>query len=226
MKSTATRYLHVALIFSALLFSGTAFSKENYQISLLRAAPGEMPELIESVKQRKTQLNGNMLIMRHSQGDHWDLMLLMPLAEGQFPQQHSYQSYVDFQHDFTATSDAQWSAIQKSSIEADLFHIEMFQAAHGLYDELLQQRVMENNYLLATERNANLIFETSFGSDVDVFTLGIYSDLLSFATTPDLAPERFEKAATDAGFKARSDIGFYLREFLVGHQDTLATQIK
>ena len=35
----------------------------------------------------------------------------------------------------------------------------------------------------------------------------------------------FEKAAVDAGFKSRSDIGLYLRQFLVSHQDTLATQV-
>jgi hypothetical protein len=85
---------------------------------------------------------------------------------------------------------------------------------------------MENNYLVATQRPANLIFETVFGSDVDLFTLGIYPNLAAFAAEPELAPEVFEKAATDAGFRSRSDIGFYLRQFLVGHHDTLATQIE
>ena len=80
--------------------------------------------------------------------------------------------------------------------------------------------------LQTTERKANLIFESSFSSDIDLFTRGIYTNLKSFATDPDLAQAIFEKAATDAGFKARSDIGFYLREFLAGHQDTLATQIE
>ena len=67
------------------------------------------------------------------------------------------------------------------------------------------------------------IFETQFGSDTDVFTIVFYKDLKAFATDPDLPEAVFEKAAIDAGFKSRNDIGFYLRQFLVGHQDTLAT---
>ena len=217
--------LLLALIFLSVLPTNLALAADNlYQVSLLRASPGDMPALIELAKEKKAELKGEMLIMRHSQGDHWDLMLLSPASDG-LPEQTSYQLKADFQHDFLATCKCDWKSVKRSSQGADLFHIEMFQAASGLYDKLLEQRNMENNYLVATQRNANLIFETKFGSDVDMFTLGIYKDLRSFATDPDLPSEVFEKAATDAGFKARSDIGFYLRRFLVGHQDTLASQV-
>lgn len=197
----------------------------HYHITLLRASIGTMPAMIDAVKERKSALDGEMLIMRHSQGDHWDLMLLAPASEA-FPDQANYQSQADFQHDFLATSDADWQTVKKMAEGANLFHVEMFQAASGLYDKLLEQRIMENNYLVATEREANLIFETRFGSDVDLFTLGIYQDMQAFAASPVLPPEAFEKAAVDAGFKARSDIGFYLRKFIIGHQDTLASQIE
>ena len=219
-------YGRIISTFVILLSVSIGAQAENlYQVSLLRASPGLMPELIEMVKQRKTQLKNEMIIMRHSQGDHWDLMLLAP-ANNELPESYSYQSKADFQHDFLASSDIAWDAIGKLAKDADLFHIEMFQAAKGLYPELLAQRHMENEYLEATQRQANIIFQTKFGSDTDLFTLGIYADMQAFAAEPDLAPEVFEKAAVDAGFKARSDIGFYLRRFLVGHQDTLASQIK
>ena len=217
--------LLLTLIFLSVLPTNLALAADNlYQVSLLRASPGAMPALIELTKASKAELKGEMLIMRHSQGDHWDLMLLSPASDG-LPEQTSYQSKADFQHDFLATCECDWNSVKEGSKGADLFHIEMFQAASGLYDKLLKQRNMENNYLVATQRNANLVFETKFGSDVDMFTLGIYKNLQSFATDPDLPSEVFEKAATDAGFKARSDIGFYLRRFLVGHQDTLASQV-
>lgn len=217
--------LLLTLIFLSVLPTNLALAADNlYQVSLLRASPGDMPALIELTKASKAELKGEMLIMRHSQGDHWDLMLLSPASDG-LPEQTSYQSKADFQHDFLATCECDWNSVKEGSKGADLFHIEMFQAASGLYDKLLEQRNMENNYLVATQRNANLVFETKFGSDVDMFTLGIYKNLQSFATDPDLPSEVFEKAATDAGFKARSDIGFYLRRFLVGHQDTLASQV-
>ena len=196
-----------------------------YRITLLRAHPGQMPELIEDVKQQKRKQNDDMVIMRHSQGDHWDLMLVSPTQKNPI-KSHSYNNRVDFQHDFLARSDIGWASFKTTSKDTGLFHIEMFQAAKGQYDALLKQRFMENDYLEATQRNGNLVFETVFGSDVDLFTIGFYPDLKAFATDPDLKPEVFEKAAKDAGFKSRGDIGFYLRQFLVGHQDTLATQVK
>ncbi|WP_147251033.1 hypothetical protein [Arenicella xantha] len=199
--------------------------QSQYVVTLLRAAPGKLPELIDIAKARKTASDGNMIIMRHSQGDHWDLMLLAPAPKAPSTTLE-YQALVDFQHDFLSRSQASWDQIQELAVDTGLFHIEMFQAARGQYAGLLKQRIMENDYLTATQRNANLIFETQFGSDVDIFTLGFHSDLTAFATDPKLPESVFEKAATDAGFKSRGDIGFYLREFLVGHQDTLATQVK
>ena len=216
------------LIFTLLnltIHSALASEASLYQVSLLRAAPGQLPALIEQAKARKVQLKQQMLIMRHSQGDHWDLMLLMP-ATHVLARPFSYQEKVDFQHDFLVTAAVDWPQIRAFADDAGLFHIEMFHAAKGAYAGLLHQRQMENNYLVATQRNANLVFETYFGSDVDMFTLGFYPDMQAFAAEPDLSDAVFEKAATDAGFKSRSDIGFYLRQFLVSHQDTLASQVK
>ncbi|MFT7526634.1 MAG: hypothetical protein ACI9LY_001785 [Arenicella sp.] len=178
--------LLLTLIFLLVLPTKLLLAADNlYQVSLLRASPGDMPALIELAKASKAELKGEMIIMRHSQGDHWDLMLLSAASDG-LPEQTSHQSKADFQHDFLATCECDWKAVKQSSKGAALFHIKMFQAASGLYDKLLEQRNMENNYLVATQRNANLIFETKFGSDVDIFTLAIYKDLPSFATDPDL----------------------------------------
>ncbi|NNC98543.1 MAG: hypothetical protein HKN85_00010 [Gammaproteobacteria bacterium] len=213
------------LILSALSFEVTSNEFNRYQVTLLRASPGQLPELIAEVKKQESRSRQDILVMRHSQGDHWDLMLLMP-AGAALSKPVNYQQLVDFQHDFLSTSEIDWPTLQKLSTNAGLFHVEMFHAAAGAYAGLLEQRKMENQYLEATQRKANLIFETYSGSDVDLFTLGIYTDLQAFAAEPALPDEVFEKAATDAGFKSRSDIGFYLRRFLVAHQDTLATQVK
>ena len=219
--------LLIILAISILSLHDIANAKDEnfYQVTLLRAHPGELPNLINKVKSVKTNLKGNMIIMRHSQGDHWDLMLLSR-APDNLAKPHSYQSLVDFQHDFLASSSTDWNKIQSLSAGTGLFHIEMFNAAKGKYQDLLKQREMENHYYHATNRQGNLIFETRFGSDVDIFTIGFYKDMQQFATDPDLPEEVFEKAAIDAGFKSRSDIGFYLRQFLVSHKDTLATQVR
>lgn len=218
--------LRTAVLFLAIAATGfQAQANTLYQVTLLRAHPGQLPSLIEDVKQEKKKQKGEMVIMRHSQGDHWDLMLLS-VAPNNPIANHSYADRVDFQHDFLASSDVDWQQVKELSADAGLFHIEMFQAARSQYEALLRQRFMENDYLVATQRRANVVFETVFGSDVDLFTVGFYADMQEFAAEPELDESVFEKAAKDAGFRSRSDIGFYLRRFLVAHQDTLATQVR
>ncbi len=206
------------------LFSFTVTASELYRITLLRAAPGNLPALIEQTKKYKHSVKGQLSIMRHSQGDQWDLMLFEPAGKNPL-QTQNFGDLADFQHSFLAESDTVWAQIKPQADVSNLFHIEMFHAVHGKSSELLKQRQMENKYLLATQRKANVIFKTTFGSDVDSFTIGYYKDLTAFAFMPDLPKEVFEKAATDAGFKARNDIGFYLRELILTHHDTLATRV-
>jgi len=214
------------IVFLLLLLVSTYCSSENYyQITLLRAAPGNLAQLINQAKEYKTQKKGNISIMRHSQGDHWDLMLLEPFKKNTYTS-IDFSSKADFQHEFIATSSVTWSEIKPMSDASGIFHIEMFHAVHGKSQELIKQRNMENKYLTLTKRRANIIFETSFGSDVDSFTIGYYKDMIAFASMPNLPSEVFSKAATDAGFKSRDDIGLYLRELILSHHDTIATQVE
>jgi len=64
----------------------------------------------------------------------------------------------------------------------------------------------------------------SAGSDVDVFTIGFHKDIEAFAAASDISDEDKEAAAIEAGFKARSDISFYLRTLISSHHDTLAVK--
>src|ERR1043166_4654646 len=54
-----------------------------YQAKLVQAAPGKLLELIELQKSRLIEYRNAgddlPLMMRHSQGDHWDLLLLIPM---------------------------------------------------------------------------------------------------------------------------------------------------
>src|SRR5438105_1403880 len=55
-----------------------------YRATLLRASPGRLLELIDLVKAHVPMLEaagaGQPLIMRHSQGDQWDLLILEPIG--------------------------------------------------------------------------------------------------------------------------------------------------
>src|SRR5882762_5659272 len=64
-----------------------------YKVSLVQAAPGKLLDLIDLYKARALELkqagDEAPLWMRHSQGDHWDLMVLFPVG--------SYSEY--YQHE-------------------------------------------------------------------------------------------------------------------------------
>lgn len=52
-----------------------------YRASLLQAAPGRLGDLIEHLRSHFPEDDpASPLILRHSQGDHWDLMILGPAA--------------------------------------------------------------------------------------------------------------------------------------------------
>ncbi len=230
------RALGLGLI--AAFSMATTVMADDYLVTQYRAAPGNFPALLGLYQQTDlTFYNGSSpILMRHSQGNHWDLMVLTklnPACEKQVPCQtmlesldHAAANLVDFEHRFTARSDTSWEMIREQNERAGLYHIEMFNAAAGKGEALLRQRHMENDYLAKTGQQTNVIFTVIMGSDVDAFTIGFHESLKTFAESPALPAEAFEKAARDAGFKNRADISFHLRELIVGHHDTLATKVK
>ena len=226
MKNLLTLLLLFTTLFFTALLSSPAYAAADdlYRITLLRATPGSLGPLLKETSQLRQRKKGDLVIMRHSQGDHWDLMLMDPA--GKTPATEMVLTTpIAFQHSFLATADHSWQHIRQSAEKNALYHIEMFHAVAGKKEELLGQRRMENAYYHATQRAGNVIFTTTFGSDVDSFTVGFYPDLAAFASMPDLPEAVFEKAATDAGFTSRSAIGLYLRELILSHHDTLATKV-
>ena len=222
-----------------------------YRTVLLRAAPGSLDALLDLYRARRpiyTQAGLEQpVLMRHSQGDQWDLMLLFPIAglveyfgddraarldaagtaaglpETDF--QDSLRALAVFREE-VFVSGPPLDALREREAGAGLFHIEMFVAVPGKYDELVEQRHMENAYYHATDRAGNLVFERLAGARWDVFTVGFYDDMQHFAADPDLPRQVLEQAAVDAGFESRSAIGTYLRELMHRHNDTLAVPVR
>ncbi len=222
-----------------------------YRIVLLRAAPGSLDALLDLYVSRRPVYDQarveQPVLMRHSQGDQWDLMAVFPignlsdyfgpdrvarmdraggsagLSESAF--QDSVRSLVAFREDvFVAGPSVQ--VLRAQAADAGLYHIEMFVAVAGRYDDLVEQRQMENGYYHATNRDGNLIFIRLAGARWDVITVGFYDDMQQFAADPDLPRDVLEKAAIDAGFESRSTIGTYLRELIHHHNDTLAVPVR
>jgi len=214
----------------------------TYRAHFLRAAPGHLTELIELYRDRIEVLvaagEAPPVFMRHSQGDQWDLMVLSPIgslteyfseARAERIDQTGFEARLRvitaWQEElFVAGPPADTLAARNT--EAGFYHVEVFRAVPGKYDELVRQREMENLYYHATERDGNLIFTRLAGSAWDCFTIGFYQNIEHFVATPDLLPEAFEQAAIDAGFESRGTIGAYLRTLIDEHHDTLANRVE
>ncbi|PHS28616.1 MAG: hypothetical protein COA84_00010 [Robiginitomaculum sp.] len=220
-----------------------------WMATTLRAAPGELKNLIEDLKVLEKQgfySHGDRiapLIMRHSQGDQWDLMLLEPIgsySEFFAPERLKSEARNTFESAETLGNFEARIAYKDELFAygpspdyvndyikgASFFHIEMFDALPAMDQKLLEQREMENAYLVATKRRGNLIFDGDMGTNVDSFTIGAYADLAAFAARPDLKEGASLKAARKAGFKDDNSIGFYLRTLIAAHHDTLANRVK
>ena len=197
-----------------------------YRVSTVRAAPGAFENLLEQLVTRK-ESPPSSLIMRHSQGDQWDLMVIEPIDASQAMKASliaAMQKLIAFEENHFAYGPS-WDVLITAHQGNSFYHIEMFEAVAGKADELLRQRRMENAYLSATGQVPNTIFRRAAGSDVDVFTIGFHKNLEAFAAPSGVSDEDKEAAAIEAGFKSRADISFYLRSLISGHHDTLAVKV-
>ena len=238
----------VAVTFFAPAIAEDSEGNYLYKVTTVRAATGSLSDLLESISELKATdyfaESGEPapLIMRHSQGDQWDLLIITPMnswetyyenaaierrtgaAESFEKSLANRAALIAFSEDHFAYGPS-FSTIQNAFKNNSFFHIEMFKAAAGKSTELLEQRRMENVYLAATGKTTNMIFRRAAGSDVDAFTIGFHQSLEAFAAPANVTDEEKDTAAKSAGFKALSDISFYLRSLISGHHDTLAVKV-
>lgn len=224
------------LLLASLFFAPLSAGAEDYWVTQYRAAPGKFPALLELMKATDWTVfeNGRPIMMRHSQGNHWDLMLLGKDGDcGTDACRSALAAFdaaasqlVDFELTFLASSTTSWADLKATDEHTGLYHIEMFQAGAGKHTDLMRQRVIENDFIKRIGQNPNEIFTVTLGSDFDIFTIGFYKDLQTYATPANVTQEQTEAAAVAAGFKNRADVSFLLRELIVGHQDTLAVKVR
>jgi hypothetical protein len=224
-----------------------AFAGENgylYKVSLVQAAPGKLPDLIELYKTRFTELKAagdeSPLWMRHSQGDHWDLMILFPIGsykdyyQGERTARRSkieraaaadMREHIAWQEDLFAYGPPV-AELRKAFTDGGFFHVEMFISLPGKFAELYKEREMENTYARTLKEPENFIFVRDQGAAWDIFTIGVFRDLKHYAESADVPAKEQQAAAKTAGFESPGQIGPYLRRFIREHHDTLAVAIK
>jgi hypothetical protein len=235
-----------ALLALAPKFVAKTIPKELYRTELIQATPGKLLELIDLYKQ-KAALDKDVgdepaLMIRHSQGDRWDLLRLVPMQ--------SYANYYSEQRIEArerAAEKATWLTkmrddiaweediivygptlyeLRKSFASGGLFHVEMFESLPGKRADLYHEREMENAYAAALGQPENFIFVRDQGAAWDIYSIGVFRDIKHFASSSDATPEAQAAAAKAAGFTSPADIGPYLRTLIQLHRDTLAVAIK
>lgn len=242
------RSIYFLLTFFIFLSCQAQENDVYYKVITMRATPGKLLDLIDvfkaDLRNHKRAGIEEPFLMRHSQGDQWDLLLIYPIRD---LSKHFSAAEMEKRRDNSATLDQgygrpyynliSWQEeqiAQGPSLEEfnerfrnfDYYHVEMFQALAGKQEELLKQRQMENVYLTEIGRDTNLIFTKVFGGEVDCFTLGFYRDIKHFAESADIPIEKEDAAAKKAGFESVYTIGSYLRSLLLEHHDTLAGAVR
>ena len=180
------------LIILALSAASTSAAAPSYlyKTKLVQAAPGRLLDLIELHKALLSDYRNagdeQPLMMRHSQGDRWDLLLLIPMktyADYYSPErvskrnqtlkdtQDKLDTMIAWQEDVFVYGPP-LAETQKAFASSAFFHVEMFDALAGKQSELFKEREMENAYLKTLKRPENLIFVRDQGSSWDLFTIG------------------------------------------------------
>ena len=238
------------LLATLLAFTPVQDDSYLYKVTLIRAAPGRLLDVIDAYRTRVPVYDAageaRPMMIRHSQGDLWDLMVIEParsltayyapdrvagrVAAGQDAgvTPHAFnarlQEIVSWKEE-TFFSGVGLEEFRRRFHDAGYFHVEMFVALPGKGPELHRERIMENDYLRRIGRPENLIFTKALGGSWDSFTLGFYRDLKHYAESADIPPELQQEAAIAAGFSGADRIGTYLRELIARHNDTLGGKV-
>ncbi len=224
-----------------------AAEESLYRVITIRAAPGEFADwLDQSAAIRAAYVERGdraPFVLRHTQGDHWDLMFIEPwgsFEEYLGPERtarryeataamETLKRWLDdapaFREDLFALGPPV-EELETLFSENGFYHVEMFHALPYKKAELLAQRRMENDYLARTGQPTNTIWSGLSGSDVDAFTIGFHVDHAAFAAGSSMSEDERDAAAKEAGFEGLDHIAPYLRSLISRHQDTLALPVK
>jgi hypothetical protein len=224
---------------------------ELYRFVLIHAAPGRLLDLMALYKERLPVIaaGGDELpyIVRHSQGDRWDLLVIYPSRS--FTEYYSAER-VRRREEAARASGVSGEAFAKKFYEmvawhedvyvegpplADfrsyvkdlgLVHLEMFQALAGKREALIEERRMESAFNRARSRPEALLFTHEQGAAWDVITLDGFRNWRHYAESETIPQDVNETAAKKAGFANADAIGPYLRSLIALHHDTLATIVR
>jgi hypothetical protein len=236
----------LVMILPVLLAPTTSAAEPTYlyKTKLVQAAPGKLLDVLDLLKASQAEFKNagdeQPILMRHSQGDHWDILVLIPMksyadyysAERIAKRTQTFRDIeskldglIAWQEDVFVYGPAV-ADLRKAFDSSAFFHVEMFDSLAGKEADLFKEREMENAYLKTLKRPENFIFVRDQGAAWDMFTIGAYRDLKHYAESAGIAEADQDAAAKAAGFEAANRIGPYLRTLIRSHHDTLAVSVR
>ena len=234
-----------ALIMAAIVVPAVAAEGNYlYRAEMVQAAPGKFTELVDlyakQVSLAATTGDAPAFVMRHSQGDRWDLLLIYPV--GSYAEYYSAERITkrkkpesenltrQIQQDIAWQEDLflygpSLDLLKRAFANSRFYHIEMLHALPGRQADLVKEREMESAYNQALGRPELFIFTRDAGAHYDVLSIDFYRDIKHYAESADLPPEKQQAAARSAGYSAPEQIGPFLRSIIADHHDTLAVAV-
>lgn len=221
---------------------------ELYKFVTIQAAPGKLPDLLALYRQRwpvmTTTGDETPILVRHSQGDRWDLLVVYPI--GSFTAFYSPERMArrDAAGRASGVTNAQFQEQLYELIawHEDVFvwgpplaelrayvagttvaHLEMMQARAGQHEALTRQRHMESDFNVNRGRPRMLVFTHQEGAAWDVITLDAWKDWRQYGEAQMVPADVSEAAAKKAGFASADAVGMAMRSLINTHHDTLGT---
>jgi hypothetical protein len=224
---------------------------ELYRFVLIQAAPGRLLDLIDLYRRRQPVIaaGGDELpfIVRHSQGDRWDLVVIYPSrsftdyygadrvrkrnaaadASGVSNEQFAAKFYdLVAWHEDVYVEGPPLQVFRDYVKDLGLVHFEMFQALAGKRGALIEERRMENAFNRARSRPDALIFTHEQGAAWDVITMDGYRNWRHYAELETIPQATSDAAARKAGFESADAVGPYMRALIALHHDTIGTPVR
>ena len=231
--------------------AGRAQEPALYRAEFVQAAPGRLMELVEFYRSSLPRFDAageaRPLVMRHSQGDRWDLLVLVPLGGDASaylsaareasrsraglggPEREARWRDLVAWHEELYVQGPSLDAVTEAFAGVGLAHIEIFQALAGHYGDLKTEREMEAAFNRYVGRARLLLFERDpslGGAPWDMFTIDTYRDLQHYAESSAISPEAGDAAARRAGFENSASIGPTMRRHINLHHDTITGIIR
>lgn len=198
---------------------------ELYHIHFSKAAPGKLPQLIDTYKAapapEASEPQFTPIILRHRDGDEWDLLMITPLGkQTTLTSNPAPQAVMDYYgrvgplsdwHNDTFVLGPSWAVVQKALIVAKgepVYVVTDYRALPGHRAQL--KAVLDRNAQDTPGRN--VLFLHAEGASWNFLNITRYDTWAEVGAPPPQPP-----AGT-----APQDTGLAIREHMAVHHDTIA----